>query len=489
MMKFRLSSNVANALSEFHLEQHKEEESASFVLGNPIQKIEGFDVVAAYPNQVKLIEDPSCGTRSRYSVSVNKEIKARFIFDSVEQGAVWVATHAHQFTDLAAFSSVDDEDQKRDALWYYQHLPAFLKNGQNALFAYLLLAKDDWAGKRIEVASNNAFKSTDYVVDLLGERFRRFGLPSQGVQDSTLIRHKDVVSVADQHIISSLSIALVGAGGTGSIALEALVRAGFRKIYIIDADEIETSNLNRLQGTSPQDVGRNKAVFLTEQADRIAPTGKYKAIAADAFSGEALDVLRQSDVILGCVDNHETRWYLNRLAVQYLLPYFDCGVRIYPQPEVAFQGRVNIVIPGLTPCGHCSDVDFFTRKRPDRFVDKRTLEAQRQAGYIKGEGGLPSPATYMLNAQTASLMVQELLNWICGWQPLAHSVFFRSQPAEIQRLDRGNYPYGPADDCPLCSFLLGACDTVPLPKQKEIHLFPNLIKKGAQPWRNGITKR
>ena len=69
--------------------------------------------------------------------------------------------------------------------------------------------------------------------------------------------------------ISSKKILLVGVGGVGSAALEALVRNGFNNITVIDMDIIDISNLNRQLITNSNNIGSPKVKEAVLRAKEI----------------------------------------------------------------------------------------------------------------------------------------------------------------------------------------------------------------------------
>jgi sulfur carrier protein ThiS adenylyltransferase len=70
--------------------------------------------------------------------------------------------------------------------------------------------------------------------------------------------------------IQRTTIGIAGAGGLGSNCASMLVRSGFKKITIVDMDEIETSNLNR-QNYFLDQVGTAKVEALAEILFKINP--------------------------------------------------------------------------------------------------------------------------------------------------------------------------------------------------------------------------
>ena len=64
------------------------------------------------------------------------------------------------------------------------------------------------------------------------------------------------------HMLQSLRIAVIGLGGTGSPTATLLARSGVGELVLVDPDNLERSNLNRVQGAASSDVGKNKAAIL-----------------------------------------------------------------------------------------------------------------------------------------------------------------------------------------------------------------------------------
>ena len=53
--------------------------------------------------------------------------------------------------------------------------------------------------------------------------------------------------------LQGATVGVVGAGGTGSAAIEVLARAGVGRLIIVDPDDLEPSNLERVHGSWPRD--------------------------------------------------------------------------------------------------------------------------------------------------------------------------------------------------------------------------------------------
>src|SRR5574344_335335 len=74
------------------------------------------------------------------------------------------------------------------------------------------------------------------------------------------------------------NVLIVGIGGVGGYALEALVRSGIEKITIVDGDIIDVTNLNRQIITNNDNIGLSKCKVAKDRALKINPNLKVKII-------------------------------------------------------------------------------------------------------------------------------------------------------------------------------------------------------------------
>lgn len=79
-------------------------------------------------------------------------------------------------------------------------------------------------------------------------------------------------------IFPRLHIAVVGVGGVGSWAVEALARTGVGQLTFIDPDDIELSNMNRQLPALDETIERSKVAVLAERVQQINPNCKINAI-------------------------------------------------------------------------------------------------------------------------------------------------------------------------------------------------------------------
>ncbi|MDR3212976.1 MAG: ThiF family adenylyltransferase [Azoarcus sp.] len=470
MDRIRITHAVAEKLRALHLAPGKRTEALSYAFANALETERGdLVVVMADPENVFLLAPNCYRAQDAAHLTVHPDVRAGVIcrgIDEKRKALTVVDIHDHWFARDAAFSGTDDRDDLRAARLMRKDFVPHLEPGREIHLVSILIAREGWRARRVVWDDTGRPVFRDVLVDIPGDRHERHGL----APDTKLAwqhRQSAMISPAHRAALRSLRVALAGGGGTGSIMLEALLRLGIQHIDVIDGDAIEASNLNRLQGASFSDVCRNKAEFLAARARMMFDNADVRAIPMMAHAGMAVQALQGADLIIGCVDNHETRWFLNQVAVQYAIPWFDCATAVTTGAggSPVFLSTMNAVIPGRTACGHCSTVTFYERKRPAAFLSMETLAEQRAAGYILDEPEAASPSIYFLNMQTVSTLIRELMNWFCGWTPPAINVFQRSDDTRAERLDLNAEAslVRPRDTCPVCGTLLGRCQEDELP--------------------------
>jgi adenylyltransferase/sulfurtransferase len=120
---------------------------------------------------------------------------------------------------------------------------------------------------------------------------------------------------------------IVGCGALGTMIADALARAGVGTLSIVDRDTVELTNLQRQVLFDESDVERT-APKARAAADRIARINSRIAVHAhvDDFNHRNADrYVQGADLIIDGLDNFETRYLLNDLAVKHGLPYVYGG--------------------------------------------------------------------------------------------------------------------------------------------------------------------
>ncbi len=111
---------------------------------------------------------------------------------------------------------------------------------------------------------------------------------------------------AAQEVIKELHICVVGLGGVGSWAVEALARTGVGNMTLIDFDVVRLSNINRQLHTLTKDVERKKYEVMVERVTEINPDCTCHPV--DDFLtlrtiGDYLSISRDYDYVIDAIDS------------------------------------------------------------------------------------------------------------------------------------------------------------------------------------------
>jgi molybdopterin/thiamine biosynthesis adenylyltransferase len=209
-----------------------------------------------------------------------------------------------------------------------------------------------------------------------------------------------------QRIIRELHFGIIGAGGTGSIIEQQLALLGAQRVTIIDPDEIEATNLNRVVGATPGDVGRPKVEVAAGMMSQVNPDIDVIPIQADIVEADTASRLVGFDFIFLCTDSHASRAVVNQASYQYLVPAVDMGVSITVKDGVIthITGRVKMLAPGLS-CLTC------TQTLDSEQIRREMLTPGQRAAdpYVQGVHE-PQPAVISLNSTVASLAMTMMLS-------------------------------------------------------------------------------
>lgn len=151
----------------------------------------------------------------------------------------------------------------------------------------------------------------------------------------------------DQEKLIQSSVMVVGCGALGNEVLKNLALVGVGKIFLVDFDEIDASNLTRSVLFRITDVGKQKVKVAAERIKDLNPDVQTIACNADIITQVGAGVYRRMDVVIGCLDNREARLVVNRNCWQFGVPWVDGGLLIA-------SGQLRAFIPPEGPCYECT---------------------------------------------------------------------------------------------------------------------------------------
>ena len=115
--------------------------------------------------------------------------------------------------------------------------------------------------------------------------------------------------------LKASSVLIVGNGGVGSYAAEAVARAGIGRITLMDGDSVQPSNLNRQLVALTSTLGRNKAEVMAERIRDINPDADVTALARFYEEDDSLD-LTAYDWVIDAIDSVIAKTALIKTAVE-----------------------------------------------------------------------------------------------------------------------------------------------------------------------------
>lgn len=473
----RMTEGVYAALRRHHLDPDVRRERISYLFGRAVYGPRGLATILVADPPIFPADDcytSHSGGHVALDVDVLNAILAGFARSDCD---VCVNVHDHWFSPGGtSFSSIDTRDERSLALYLRERFEPMLAGRpdigrqRQVVSAALVLDQSGLAARYID--RRGAFRPIEKV-DIIGSRACRImpnrQEPARTFVNPTLLRQRDFITADQQDFLAQATFAVVGCGGLGSIAAEGLLRLGARNFVLVDPDSVEVHNLNRWQGGRLSDVNGNKAEVLASRLRAMGGKGlRVVAVPDSVFSFAAKQALSGADVLVGCLDNHLARHFLNRYSIQYLTPYFDAGVNITVAEQVDFESRYFAVVPGHSACAECTAYDLLDRGQIALdLMDEVTADARRQAGYVESRPEIAAAASaYALNMRAVSTLTTELLNWVCGFRPLATVVAEWWRNDRRQRSDRVNHPETSDPRCAACAFLLGVGDHAELPRPK-----------------------
>ena len=123
------------------------------------------------------------------------------------------------------------------------------------------------------------------------------------------------VGIEGQQKLKAARVLCVGAGGLGSPLALYLAAAGIGTLGIVDFDVVEASNLQRQIIHTTNDIGRRKLDSAEEKLTALNPGVKVIKHETTLTSANALEILKDYDVIADGTDNIPTCHLANDACV------------------------------------------------------------------------------------------------------------------------------------------------------------------------------
>lgn len=183
------------------------------------------------------------------------------------------------------------------------------------------------------------------------------------------------VGMDGQLKLKKAKVLLVGSGGLGAPLGLYLAAAGVGRLGLVDFDTVDFTNLQRQVTFGTEDVGRKKLEAARERLNGLNPEIRIDTYETRLTSDNALDILREYDIVADGTDNFPTRYLVNDACVLlgkpnvygsifrfegqasiFGYPGGPCYRCLYPEPPPpglvpsCAEGGVLGVLPGIIGC-------------------------------------------------------------------------------------------------------------------------------------------
>jgi sulfur-carrier protein adenylyltransferase/sulfurtransferase len=183
------------------------------------------------------------------------------------------------------------------------------------------------------------------------------------------------VGMEGQLKLKKAKVLLVGSGGLGAPLGLYLTAAGVGRLGIVDFDAVDFTNLQRQVTFGSSDVGRKKLEAARERLHNLNPEIQIDTYETRLTGENALDILREYDIVADGTDNFPTRYLVNDACVLlgkpnvygsifrfegqasvFGYPGGPCYRCLYPEPPPpglvpsCAEGGVLGVLPGIIGC-------------------------------------------------------------------------------------------------------------------------------------------
>jgi adenylyltransferase/sulfurtransferase len=183
---------------------------------------------------------------------------------------------------------------------------------------------------------SNVLDKTSLDATLSPDEFRRYS------------RHLIMpeVGLDGQKRIKAARVLCVGAGGLGSPLALYLAAAGVGTLGLVDFDVVDASNLHRqvLHGSS--DVGTPKLESAARRIAEINPHVRFVPFETRLSAENALEILKDFDVVADGTDNFPTRYLVNDACVMLGKPNVYASI-------FRFEGQASVFGARDGPCYRC----------------------------------------------------------------------------------------------------------------------------------------
>lgn len=234
--------------------------------------------------------------------------------------------------------------------------------------------------------------------------------------DKRYARQIQMFGAAGQARLRRLVVAVIGAGGGGSLLIQMLAHLGVGTIVIVDFDIVERTNLSRIVGARLMDAlrRRKKIAVARRLVRRIDPTINVVAVDGDITYQDDAATVADADFVFLATDTVYARWAFNLICYQHLIQGVQVGAKVTATPDgtidtLHVMNRTVDLVAGCLDCMGAIPADALAdeqlsdaERRAQRYVDTGDEEVMEEASVIT------------LNSIATSLAATDFLLLVAG---------------------------------------------------------------------------
>jgi sulfur-carrier protein adenylyltransferase/sulfurtransferase len=154
------------------------------------------------------------------------------------------------------------------------------------------------------------------------------------------------VGMEGQRKLKAARVLCVGTGGLGSPLAFYLAAAGIGTLGLVDFDVVDASNLQRQIIHSTKDIGRKKLDSAAEKLTALNPALNVVKHETMLSSANALEIIKDYDIVADGTDNFPTRYLVNDASVLLRKPNAYASI-------FRFEGQASVFGMEEGPCYRC----------------------------------------------------------------------------------------------------------------------------------------
>jgi molybdopterin-synthase adenylyltransferase len=383
-----------------HVEDFIRGEEAGFLLCS-LSRCENRDVLLGrewLPIPDEVIERNMNGSVLSWSAAFNSDVLQR----AVQGEMTPVLVHSHG--SPGPRFSPDDQRKERRVFGAFSRILGPIPTGS------IVLGLGDAAGSFWTSGRNDGL--TFRRISVIGDAIDHWYAPDAPRLDrnerNRLNRQTLAIGPGSDRKLAEATVAIVGVSGGGSHVAQQLIHQGIGRIFPVDDDIIDETNLGRVVGAVASDIDITaKTKMVKRVAAAVDPSIDVVEIPSRFPTTASIAALKEADVVVACLDRFDARAAVNEFCRRHLIPLLDVGMTIRTSGETLTRadGQLIVSLPEHT-CMRCY---FIT----DAVLAKEQAEAP--AGYDPDPDRPGDPQVVSMNGTLASEACNCVLDLVTGY--------------------------------------------------------------------------